>query len=278
MARSMSKHGETNEVGSDRSGGSGGVPAVQLRDHPMVDHVSMISVIGHGRSPENKGWAERIDGSRFVIRMWDWNWQKPSDYGTRYDYGVLEMLPGITEVFWRDNKLTPAIGWLAYDRYERTRKVRRLTGNPYGPRPELETVTITVPEPLVPEGTIVIDQSWRDFAWSLGGRGEGGRALNLTRGCAAACWALAHGAERGEDVVLVGFDNLAAGRCLPTDDAFPAEYLAQYDKQYPRWRSNWYTPGLSTCGTHDIAIERTLLKYVATQNRTKLCFAQDVWQ
>lgn len=212
-----------------------------------------VAVIGHGRSPEGRRWGGRVDACRTVVRMWDWHWQVdgPDDWGTRYDYGVIELLPRITEVFWERNRVQPAESWLAYWRQP--------------------------PTAPVPDNTIVIGQTWRDEAWALGGRGAGGNVLNLTRGCAAACWAIMRHAHEGEDVVLVGFDNAFAGHCLPTDDAFPERYLEQYDRQYPHWRRNWYTPGLTTCGTHDIAIERPLMARLAERAGVDLRFAQEAW-
>lgn len=198
-----------------------------------------IVVVGHGISPKGRGWGKSIDAFDSVIRMWDHDWQNEDDYGSKYDYGFLEILPGdFSKVFWHTNKRLPAKHFVAYERTK-------------------------TPQFRIPRGTVIVDQRWRDVAWSMGGRGVGGKQLNLTRGCAAACWAITSLAKRGEQIMLVGFDNMVKQLCLPVEKAFPQEYLDHYDKLYPRWRKNWYTPNMTTCGTHDIAIELPLVRSLA---------------
>lgn len=46
---------------------------------------SVISIIGHGRSPLGKKWGSRID-EHPVMRLKNPSWQKPEDYGVRCDF------------------------------------------------------------------------------------------------------------------------------------------------------------------------------------------------
>jgi hypothetical protein len=208
--------------------------------------VLTIAVIGHGRSPEGKYWGRKIDDCETVVRMWDWHWQQPDDYGEQYDYGVVALLRTSIVAFLNNNEREPKIEWLGYLR---------------GP----------VDMKLLPDMRI-IDQRYRDEAVRLGGKPN----FNLTRGCAAACWAL-NQAEAGEDVVLVGFDNLRAGVCLETSKAFSAEYQRHYDRLHPNWRHNMYFPGSKICGSHDMTIERPLLETLAKRWDINLRFAEDIW-
>lgn len=44
-----------------------------------------IYIIGHGKSPLNKGWGPRIDEG-LVVRLKNPSWQNKEDYGSRVDY------------------------------------------------------------------------------------------------------------------------------------------------------------------------------------------------
>src|SRR5688572_8704433 len=120
--------------------------------------------------------------------MWDWDWQPVEDYGARYDHGVITILPVSMRAFGVLNQRQPALGWLAYRRGEQVG--------------------------ALPPRTTIIGQRYRDRLPGASGQ------INLTRGCAAACWAIEQ-PDCGE-VVLIGFDNLRAGRCAPVEQAFPA--------------------------------------------------------
>lgn len=206
----------------------------------------ITAVIGHGRSPEGKGWGDKIDACDTVVRMWDWHWQEPEDYGTKYDYGVIALLRTSVTAFLNHNDGEPRKGWIGYSR---------------GP------VDMSRLPPMV-----IIDQRYRDEAVKIGGR----KNSNLTRGCAAACWAL-NEAAKGDDVILVGFDNLKAGYCLETNKAFPAEYQKHYDTLHPNWRHMMYFPGSKVCGSHDMAIEHPLIEMLAKRYGVNLHFAEDIW-
>lgn len=203
---------------------------------------SRFAVIGHGRSPEGRGWGKAIDQCT-VIRMWDWAWQERADYGERYDFGVFAVLPVSMRAFREAQPWPPAQGWLAYQR--------------------------GASDGVLPPRTEIIDQRYRDRI--------GGPRVNLTRGCAAACWAIDR-AGRGGMVVLVGFDNLKSGRCAPAAEAFPPAYLDHYDRAYPGWRRGWYPAnGRTRCGSHDIAAERGLVEQLAAEQGVTLCYAEELW-
>jgi hypothetical protein len=121
----------------------------------------------------------------------------------------------------------------------------------------------------LPAPTEIIDQRYRDRIADA--------AVNLTRGCAAVCWAIEK-AGAGGIVTLVGFDNLKAGTCLPVEQAFPAAYLDHYDRAYPGWRKSWYPArGGARCGSHDIAAERGLIEGLAAERGVTVAFAEDIW-
>jgi hypothetical protein len=202
-----------------------------------------IAVIGHGRSPEGRGFGPAIDSCSAVVRMWDWAWQERADYGERYDYGVFTILPVSLKAFREAQPWPPRVSWLAYRRASDGGEL--------------------------PAATEIIDQCYRDRI--------GGPTVNLTRGCAAACWAIDR-AGSGGIVVLVGFDNLKAGQCLPVEEAFPPRYREHYDRIHPQWRRSWYPPnGGARCGSHDIAAERGLIEGLAAERGVTVAFAEDIW-
>lgn len=203
-----------------------------------------IVVIGHGRSPEGRGWGEKIDACT-VIRCWDWEWQSLADYGERYDYGVLALIPFSIRPFLETTKSMPAVGWLGYARARDPIDMSRL--------PKMQ----------------IIDQRYRDLAVKeLGAK----PSFNLTRGCAAACWAI----DAADDsVVLVGFDNLKVRKALELEDAFPDPVKENWDQWHPGWRGKLYNTHRQ--GSHDIAVERPLLEHLARDRGVKLNFAEEIW-
>jgi hypothetical protein len=185
--------------------------------------------------------------------MWDWHWQRPDDHGERYDLGLLEIHPQLHyERFAPHNCRVPVEGWLgllikwSYDSKVLTRRD-------------------------LPDPTEVVDQAcWCAIGRTLGGLGTTGR-LALTRGTIAACWAIEHSSD-GE-VVLVGFDNVLAGRTLPTSEAFSPHYRAA-----PGVATFLnYRPGVTKAGNHDLAVERPLLALLARKRGIVLSFAQEAW-
>jgi hypothetical protein len=46
--------------------------------------------------------------------MWNWTWQDPKDYGTKYDYGMLDVAKVLIEEFYNHKKADPAIGFLGF--------------------------------------------------------------------------------------------------------------------------------------------------------------------
>lgn len=184
--------------------------------------------------------------------MWNWDWQQPADYGTRYDVGLLEVHPKIMKQWREFNRSTPTEGWVAS---------------------QLHCGRASPPMPpnclIVDQKTRWIDQEGR--AAGIKGAGETGE-WELTRGGIAACWAMEHVSPRGE-VILVGFDNIAAGIALPPEAAFSPEYQAHGGF----WGMDGYKGGVSKEGNHDYIAEGLLLKAMAARLGIVLRFAEDVW-
>lgn len=207
--------------------------------------MSLAVVVGHGRSPEGKGWGPRIDAARCVIRMWDWGWQDAADYGTRYDYGVIEIGTGLIEKAMKHKRSDPAKGWIA----------SLLHGKP---------------SRLPPNSEIVDQKRWNDIGRRLGGAGATGR-LQFTRGTIATCWAIEQ--ERWSEIVLVGFDVILAGKTLGTEKDFSPAYRKNPGTfSFSGWRAN-----TSKFGNHDFKVERKVIATLAEEHGVRVNFAQEVW-
>ena len=210
------------------------------------------AVIGHGRSPEGRGWGPKIDACGVVVRMWNWHWQKPEDYGTRYDYGLLEVAPSETERFEQNNKHTPTLGWLLLT----LRDAEQCT-------------------PPTPNEKIVATE-WVKLARSMGGRGEekhGGR-LEFCRGTQAGCWAIEHAAP-GDRVILVGHDYVSLGRSQVVSEAISPEYMNSGG--FWPYTENFYRPNVRRFGWTDYGIEYPTMHRLATNLGVELVLAQAIW-
>lgn len=182
--------------------------------------------------------------------MWDWAWQPPEDYGTRYDFGLLETCRVVLDRFALHNEREPSEGWLASKLLNRLVTLKHL-----------------------PKGTVIIDQrEWlRSEGHSIGGVGETGR-WELTRGAIAACWGILT-SEHADTVMLVGCDNLRLGVTLPAEQAFCETYIANPGS----WGLKGYHAGVTKDGNHDFIAERRLLEKMAAKRGVALSFAQDAW-
>lgn len=211
--------------------------------------MAAIAIIGHGRSAEGKRWRGHIDHCDLVVRMWDWQWQAPDDYGTKYDFGLFEIAAGQMERFYKFNKRQPRRGWLASFLWR--------PGN---------AVTL-------PAKTEIIDQ--RRWTWIgtsvFGGMGTKGK-LEFTRGTVAACWAI-ECAQPGDTVILVGFDNVQAGMALPIETSFAPEYRSEPSS----FHFDGYLEGQQKYGNHDFAAEWPVMDYIAERRGVRLRFAHDEW-
>lgn len=212
----------------------------------------LITVIGHGRSPEGRGWGSLIDQSRMTVRLWNCDWQAPADYGTRYDWGLIETHKKVLRQFRAHNKRHPSKGWIASKLYC-TRDVLA----------------------MMPNGAVVIDQDqWlRQEGRAVKGCGEKG-VWQLTRGGIAACWAITRSIP-GDILVLVGFDIIRAGVAPTAAEAFSPTYQA-----HPGfWGLDGFTAGATKEGNHDYPAERALIMKVAERRGgAKVVFAQDYWK
>lgn len=81
------------------------------------------------------------------------------------------------------------------------------------------------------------------------------------------------GSERGDHVVLVGFDNIHRGLSLDLNHAFAPEY----QKNLGTFTFANYRGGQTKAGNHDFSIERPVMEHLAKERGVKLVFAQDVW-
>lgn len=202
-----------------------------------------IAVIGHGRTPVGRGWGEAIDGCDLVMRMWDCHWQDEGDYGVRYDVGYYELSPKQMSRMKFYNDRTPSKYWVAG---------------------LLKTTTDAQPNTKE-----ILMGDWIKLGLELGGVGTTGK-LKLTRGCAAACWAIT--ALEPKQVILVGFDNIATGLALSPKEGFPDVYAALPSTS---WKS--YVGGGTKYHNHDYVAEGSILKTLAAKHQVRLVHAQDVW-
>lgn len=183
--------------------------------------------------------------------MWNWHWQDAADYGTRYDWGLIEVHKSIIEQWREHNQHRPAKGWLG----SMLMRYRNMIN-------ELPTDAVIINQEAY------IRQPRRED-WGVGETG----VWQLTRGGVAACWAISN-AKEGDMVVLVGFDVIKAGIAAPVDEAFSPEYMASAGF----FGMGAYVAGKTKEGNHDYPAERRLLEFLAARWAVKLHFAEDVWQ
>lgn len=218
----------------------------------MADRLSpkLIAVIGHGRSPEDRTWGPMIDACDVVVRMWNWHWQHPADFGTKYDYGLIDVARPLIDRFHEHNRFTPAIGWI---------------GSPHPSSRFCRT----------PSGIEMIDpKPWHEMAKSMGGFGPMGR-LEFTRGTQAACWAITKCAEPGDRVVLVGFDYVVLGRSQPVEQAASPSYLGS-PGEFP-FTEQSYRENVRRFGFTDYGIEFPVMHRLAEERSVILVLAQGIW-
>lgn len=205
-------------------------------------------IVGHGKSPVGKGWGPLIDACDYVLRMWDWHWQEPaSDWGTKYDYGLLEMTPyTYDDLFRRFNQFQPRLGWVA--------SKLKATNTP------------------LPDRTTVVDpRRWETPAKAnLGAKGDTGD-FRLTRGMVGACWAASE--LPIARLILLGFDNTYKQISLSIEEGFPDSYVAA-ESSFP-WRD--YRGGLAKYGNHDYVSEKPIIEGVCRERGVELRFSQDIW-
>jgi hypothetical protein len=185
--------------------------------------------------------------------MWNWYpWQNEADYGRKYDWGFYEISGTEMARFHKHNTIVPTYGWVATELHSNVGDKRYMGA--------------------LPERTTVVDSmSWEQAGVKLGGMGLK-RRLVLTRGVRAAAWALEQ-LSQGQQLVLVGFDNLRVGRGLPAEEGFPEAYRV-FPGAFPISR---YKGGMVKEGNHDFSVEGPLLHSLAVQAGVELVHAQDVW-
>lgn len=182
--------------------------------------------------------------------MWEWAWQTPDDYGTRYDFGIIETHRQILKRFDERNTREPSSGWVA----------------------SILMLFHGLDEALPTRTQLVDQRRWlQQEGRHIHGVGETGK-WELTRGGIAACWAISTSGT-GATVILVGCDNLRLGRALPIKDAFSVAYIED-----PATASfHDYVEGATKTGNHDFAAERKLIEHMAAGRGVNVHFAQDLW-
>jgi hypothetical protein len=205
-------------------------------------------VVGHGTSPVGKRWGKVIDSYDIVMRLWNWHWQRPRDWGKRYNLGFYEISPTEMARFNRYNCRYPDQGWVG---------------------------TLLKPyEGFLPNNTTLVDQDrWCQEATKMGGSGAGGKALKLTRGVQAAAWLMSTQRQPNE-LMLVGFDNSYKGWGLPPEQAFPKAYMS-CKAMFPL---RDYAGGARQYSSHDYGIEKPFLEAMAARVGTRLFWSQDCWE
>lgn len=214
--------------------------------HPVPIGAS-VAVIGHGKSPEGRGWGPKIDAYDAVVRMWDCHWQTQQDHGARYDYGLYEAHPRLAESFNLYRRLEPRLGWIA-----------SILMSPERSR-------------LVPRTELVWQEPWCVRGRAMGGVGVTGR-LQLTRGTIATLWSLER-CERGGELLLVGFDNVRARITLTQQEGYSQSYL-RMPGAFP---FHGYVPGKTKQGNHDFAVEEQIIQQVAAERGVTVRHAADVF-
>lgn len=214
-----------------------------------------IAVIGHGRSPEGKGWGPLIDQCNIVVRMWDCEWQAPEDYGVKYDYGMFVLTPKGLRMFVENRVKEPTQAYLAY------------MGKPV-PAEAIKDIQ---------HNTEFVDtRKWVQLAEAQGGRGlNPDKTLTLTRGTAAACWACEH--SPNGTVFLVGFDNVKKGINQTIQESFSPAYWDLYMSRFKPNVEKVYPVGGAKTATHDMSVEASLIKHVADSCGVTLHYAEDFW-
>ncbi len=208
------------------------------------------AIIGHGRSPEGRGWGDRVDACGRVIRMWNWHWQAPEDYGRRYDWGLIEVHKQTIRDWREHNRHAPSQGWLA----SLLMRYRGMIGD-------------MPPDAILLNQEVWLRQPQRKY-WGCGETGD----WQLTRGGIAACWAIST-AREGDTILLVGFDVIRAGVALPVEEAFSPAYRGSGGF----FGMGAYKPGKTKEGNHDYPAERRLIEFLAARVPVSVQFAQDVW-
>jgi len=216
-----------------------------------------VAVIGHGPSPRGMGWGEQIDSCDFVIRMFDCAWQESADYGTRYDAGVVTMSYRSLRWFTQEATRKPKSWW-----------VHREAGAWF-------------PFSTAAPQAFMDTSEFRDSGLSIlkdHKIAHNPSLFSLTRGTAAACWAIK--TLSPHTLIMVGFDEVMSGQYTP--EPYSPECLASMARRADFFEiknalSQRPVSGLTKSDGHDMTVERLILAHAARDYSVDLFTAQDVW-
>lgn len=215
-------------------------------------------VIGSAPSPAGRSWGERIDAADLVVRMWDWHWQGAADYGSRCDAAVFTTTPSYLDaVIDRSAPMCWPATWWAYDihgHWHGRSAWPTLAGRP------IEVMDV---------------RAWADAAMDAGYAGTArlARKFDLTRGAAAAIWAVL--SRRPDVLVLVGMDGIVDGRWAPACERYAAgafeAFLAPGQEAKPVPDDGMRTP------SHHAEGERWAVMQAAASAGVKVVSAAEAW-
>jgi len=208
--------------------------------------VTTFAIIGHGPSPEGRGWGRKIDRCDHVVRMFNCGWQATEDYGCRYDAGVLTA--DARTIAWLHERPVrkPESWWI------------------YSPGGSVFTVKGDAPCELItmaehgPRGVVGAEMVDGKFAY--------------TRGTAAVLHAIG---KRPDMVVLVGMDDVAGG--LFGRVAYPEACRSEMSLKPDLFAGEPRPTGETRSECHDLSIERQMIYHTAREFDVRVVTAQEVW-
>lgn len=162
-----------------------------------------LAIIGHGPAPVGKGYGALIDSMDCVIRFHTCGNQDLTDYGTRFDYGILPG-PWIDRAI-KEIERVPCIGWLVYFLHNQRRP---------------KTAPLFIEDKFVLTEEVYITKLFSDMD------------LPPSRGLCSI--ALAAKLLKPENIWLVGFDSILEGIVMQYHPshvekygAMPEEYIGR---------------------------------------------------
>jgi hypothetical protein len=199
-----------------------------------------VAIIGHGPSPEGRGWGYKIDQMP-VVRMHNHLWQYPRDYGTRLDYVVIPGPWGNLPYKEMDHNPPPACGYLLYTLPNQRSKFVH---------PE-EFKDRTIAKFKMDNETKTIFEA----------------GFVPTRGFCGVIMAMRH--LKPEEIVLVGFDSIVAGVQTEYHPSAPGK---------EELKPEHVGTAITENEAHHYGVEAHCIKEWAAENGVKLTVAEQAWK